>query len=360
MALFVLCAAPHVVEASPKIHVVYKGQRLGSIAKRYNVTIEELCRANDISRRDPIHPGQKLVIPGKSAPAKASPKKDPVRKEPQAQKVRPPKDPGPNKIHVVYKGQRLGSIAKRYNVSVAALAHANSLRVSNPIQPGQRLVIPHQDDKDGSEARRAREKLIQPEPKRVAQKRAPRVTRSWLRYKKPAWKRGYVHLVGYNKTWKGYVIGPRNQVLGAARRKISGVLGAPKGTPIHSRLVRLIATVSDTFGGRKLRIVSGYREFSYSAASKHKVGRALDFSIPGVPNEALRDYLRATFKNIGVGYYPNSTFVHLDVRTYNAYWIDDSGPGEPPRYRHLQAQSKQAPTKNAGSTPTEAVAARGD
>jgi hypothetical protein len=33
-----------------------------------------------------------------------------------------------------------------------------------------------------------------------------------------------------------------------------------------------------------------------------------------------------------VGYYPNSTFVHLDVRDTPATWIDYSKPGEPPRY----------------------------
>src|SRR5690606_42032107 len=44
------------------------GQRLGSIAKRYNVTIDELCRANGISRKDPIFPGQKLIIPEPGKP----------------------------------------------------------------------------------------------------------------------------------------------------------------------------------------------------------------------------------------------------------------------------------------------------
>jgi hypothetical protein len=34
----------------------------------------------------------------------------------------------------------------------------------------------------------------------------------------------------------------------------------------------------------------------------------------------------------GVGYYPNSTFVHVDVRPDAAYWVDRSGPGEPPDY----------------------------
>jgi hypothetical protein len=67
------------------------------------------------------------------------------------------------------------------------------------------------------------------------------------------------------------------------------------------------------------------------------VGRAVDFRIIGVPNEALRDYLR-TFPNVGVGYYPNSTFVHFDARDAPAYWVDYSRPGQPPQYRRSRAR----------------------
>src|SRR5260221_4119359 len=56
---------------------------------------------------------------------------------------------------LVMKGQRLGSIAKRYNVSIEALAYANGIRQRDPIKPGQKLVIPERSDKDGSEARAA-------------------------------------------------------------------------------------------------------------------------------------------------------------------------------------------------------------
>jgi hypothetical protein len=38
------------------------------------------------------------------------------------------------------------------------------------------------------------------------------------------------------------------------------------------------------------------------------------------------------FKNVGVGFYPNSLFVHFDVREKNAYWIDLSSPGRRPSY----------------------------
>ena len=54
--------------------------------------------------------------------------------------------------------------------------------------------------------------------------------------------------------------------------------------PIDARLVRLVGTVSNHFGGRKVEIVSGFRPYS-----NHNSAHAIDFRVAGVPNEALRD-----------------------------------------------------------------------
>jgi hypothetical protein len=116
---------------------------------------------------------------------------------------------------------------------------------------------------------------------------------------------------------------------------------------IDPRLVALIGIVSNHFGGRKLEIVSGYRPFSatqYTTHSNHNQGRALDFRVQGVPNAVLRDFCH-TLHNVGVGYYPNSTFVHLDVRDAPATWTDYSRPGEPPRY--------DRPTPNADESSSD-------
>ena len=49
--------------ADAKEHVVQDGQTLGKIAKRYQISIAALCKANGMSRRDKIKPGQRLTIP---------------------------------------------------------------------------------------------------------------------------------------------------------------------------------------------------------------------------------------------------------------------------------------------------------
>jgi predicted esterase/LysM repeat protein len=49
--------------AAPEVHTVVTGQSLGRIAKRYNVSIQAICNANGITRREKLHDGQKLLIP---------------------------------------------------------------------------------------------------------------------------------------------------------------------------------------------------------------------------------------------------------------------------------------------------------
>jgi LysM repeat protein len=231
-------------------------------------------------------------------------------------------------IHRVAAGQVLSTIAKRYGVTVDELCKVNGIRKDRPIRVGQRLVIP------------------KPKPKPLLPKK-PKDGASWAEYMKPAWRRGYVKIAGHGKEWSGYVIGPEEQVLPRAQQKISRALASwrtGKYIEIDERLIRLLAHVSDVFGGRKIRIVSGYREKSHARHSKHKLGHALDFSIPGVPNDVLRDFLR-TLPDVGVGYYPNSTHVHLDVREKNGYWVDYSAPGQKPKYP-WQLESKRARCKS--------------
>jgi uncharacterized protein YcbK (DUF882 family) len=105
-----------------------------------------------------------------------------------------------------------------------------------------------------------------------------------------------------------------------------------------TRLASLIYETSKHFQFGKILVVAGYRapriaRQKGNPKSPHKRGLACDFRIEGVANTELRDYLRGAFGRVGIGYYPNSDFVHLDVRQkQSAFWIDYSGPGERARY----------------------------
>jgi LysM repeat protein len=58
----------------------------------------------------------------------------------QRAKTKPKADK--KKIHVVEKGDTLGGIAKRYDSSIALICEANKIAASDPIRPGQELVVP--------------------------------------------------------------------------------------------------------------------------------------------------------------------------------------------------------------------------
>lgn len=100
---------------------------------------------------------------------------------------------------------------------------------------------------------------------------------------------------------------------------------------INPRLTRLIYETGKHFAGRRIEVISGYRHprVAKNPRSPHMKGLACDMRVQGVKNTELRDFFRQRFKSVGVGYYPNSSFVHLDVRRgASAFWIDYSGPGE--------------------------------
>ncbi len=139
-----------------------------------------------------------------------------------------------------------------------------------------------------------------------------------------------------------FALNVRGGITPALRKKFAYLMRAVNGQThaADARLMQLIARVSDHFGGKKLEVVSGFRPKTptqFTAHSRHNVGHAMDFRIIGVPNTVLRDYCRS-LKNTGCGYYPNSSFVHMDTRDSSAYWIDYSGPGEHPRYHPTDAK----------------------
>jgi uncharacterized protein YcbK (DUF882 family) len=100
---------------------------------------------------------------------------------------------------------------------------------------------------------------------------------------------------------------------------------------MNPRLIKLLFDTGRHWPASRLEVVSGYRhpKVAKNPRSPHMKGLACDFRVVGVKNTDLRDYLRRAFPHVGVGYYPNSSFVHLDVRKGgSAFWIDYSGPGE--------------------------------
>jgi len=168
---------PDEEKTMPGEYRVRKGDTLGRIAKRHDVSVKAIQNANGL-RRTVIHPGQMLVIPGlsgstvatlestgartvawgrrinqpiqydkslTSSPTQTTPKvvntsvsRTPNQSTPS---TRSTQSSSPNFSHQVRRGDTLSELAKKYNTSVRAIQRANGLS-NNRIKRGQTLTIP--------------------------------------------------------------------------------------------------------------------------------------------------------------------------------------------------------------------------
>lgn len=291
-------------------HTVRAGQSLGSIARKYDVTVWSLAARNGISPDASVREGQVLNLPEKG-------------------------------VVYINEGQTLWSVARRHNCSVEVLARENGLTTSSALRPGMRLRLPGAGPVGSS----GKSGSMSTTNSQVGGK-------SWGTPKRPG--RAELYRVATKQQLVISLVDSRGRVRGQAPAQLATFLRPRNSTkikPPQKRLIALLAQISDHFGGRKISVVSGYRLAggNTSHESRHVAGAAIDLHVEGVANRQLCDYLRH-FDDVGVGFYPNSTFVHFDVRDRNAYWIDVSGPGQKAIYLARDARDTYTGNRAEGLT----------
>lgn len=106
--------------SSATIHVVKRGDTIASISKLHSVPITTVLSVNSLSAKSIIFPGQRLKI-GAVIP-KAAPKAVPAE-------------------HVVQTGETLASIANSYGIQLKALLSANGFTDSSLVYGGQKIKL---------------------------------------------------------------------------------------------------------------------------------------------------------------------------------------------------------------------------
>ena len=95
------------------IYIVREGDTLSEIAEMFDITIDTIRSANNMSKTDKIQPGDVLLIL-----------------------------PFSGVEHTVAKGDTLGGIAKKYDVSLNDILLANDIDAKASISIGKKLMIP--------------------------------------------------------------------------------------------------------------------------------------------------------------------------------------------------------------------------
>jgi uncharacterized protein YcbK (DUF882 family) len=119
----------------------------------------------------------------------------------------------------------------------------------------------------------------------------------------------------------------RGRIVEAGRRQLERFLRSgpdDRAGTLDPQLIKLIDALGEHFGRhRELIVISGYRSPEYNALrtrqskgvareSLHMQGKAVDIRVEGITITALHRYL-TRLRAGGVGLYPDSNFVHMDV-----------------------------------------------
>jgi LysM repeat protein len=107
---------------------IQKGDCLWSIAKQFQLSIQDIARTNNLDIKETLHPGLCLKIPNSEA-------ENNLLKEPTS-----------TVIHTVQKGESLWEIAQQYHLSLEQLSEVNKLKQPNSLHIGQEVKIPIADN----------------------------------------------------------------------------------------------------------------------------------------------------------------------------------------------------------------------
>lgn len=101
-------------------HVIRTGDSLWKLAKKYNVSTRSIAKWNGLAPKDPIFPGQKLVVW--------------LPNDKPSGIVR-------NITYIVKNGDSLARIGQKFNIKINDIVKWNQLDKQRYLQPGQRLRL---------------------------------------------------------------------------------------------------------------------------------------------------------------------------------------------------------------------------
>jgi LysM repeat protein len=339
-------------EVTGRTYKVKPGDSVAKVADFHGVSQDDLRAANGMRKHDRLRVGKTIVVP---------------------MELRG----GATRSHVVRRGDTLASVARRYDVSVKALAAENKLARGGSLQLGRTLLIPEPDDLEPGKAFKPQKvnKLVETGKKvpggvlhtvqpgqslwiiaraynvkgaKIAERNGfdpaeplavgTKIVIPGAKEVVPVRVKGYVtQKIKFVRTWNNdtahlRLLTSKGKVIQSSRKRLSQLASAKTGKRktrlLHPRLIHMLQRVAERWPGKTIEIVSGYRPRKAGhKVSQHNLARAVDFRVAGVSNKELYEFCKQLPKS-GCGYYPNSVFIHMDARERATVWTDRSGKGQ--------------------------------
>jgi len=127
------------IAGTPHVHIVQPGETLTLIAQRYNMTVEQIMQANNITNPNRINRGQALNV---WLP-------EPAQPEAQIDEAFQGTPPAQNVTYIVQPGESLSDIARRYGMNWQTLAQMNGIVDANRLFAGQAIIVPALNESGG-------------------------------------------------------------------------------------------------------------------------------------------------------------------------------------------------------------------
>lgn len=129
-------------------YVVQKGDNLFRIGLKYNITVNRLCTINNFDENVVLYPGKIIKVPDTSASqTEAAPERTvsnpaPVSSSNTAIKAVTPVILESYTIHTMKKGETLYQLSRRYSADIKQIQAANNITDATVLRPGMRIKIP--------------------------------------------------------------------------------------------------------------------------------------------------------------------------------------------------------------------------
>ncbi len=116
------------VSKNPLFHIIVSGETLYAVSRKYNVSVDDLLKMNDLSINESIRIGQKIYL------------KDPFEAEKLPQTSKESSKSETFITHIVKKGDTMYSISRKHNVTVDEILLWNNREGYN-LNEGEEIII---------------------------------------------------------------------------------------------------------------------------------------------------------------------------------------------------------------------------